>query len=115
MAEEEEELEPEYPQRIDAVRALVGGRVSGLVDASEVDYTDGQTPPTTAQITTKYEALKTAHNALEYARKREPEYPSMGDQLDMIYKDNLNNTTTHKDAVEVVKTKWPKDNSGPVE
>ena len=117
MAEEvEEELEPEpvYPQRIDAVRALVGGRVSGLVDASEVIYTDDQTPPTTAQITTKYEALKTAHNALEYARKREPEYPSTGDQLDMMYKDTKNSTTTHADAVEAVKTKWPKDNSGPV-
>ena len=53
--------------------------------------------------------------AREYARNRQAEYPSMGDQLDMIYKDNLNSTTTHKDAVEAVKTKWPKDNSGPVE
>jgi hypothetical protein len=33
----------------------------------------------------------------------------------MIYKDNLNGTTTHKDAVEEVKTKWPKNNTGPVE
>jgi len=52
--------------------------------------------------------------AREYARNRQEEYPSMGDQLDMIYKDNLNSTTTHKDAVEAVKAKWPKDNSGPV-
>ena len=52
--------------------------------------------------------------AQKYARNRAPEYPSNGDQWDMIYKDNLNGTTTHKDAVEVVKTKWPKDNSGPV-
>jgi hypothetical protein len=34
--------------------------------------------------------------------------------MDMIYKDNKNSTTTHADAVEAVKTKWPKDNSGPV-
>jgi hypothetical protein len=33
----------------------------------------------------------------------------------MIYKDMLNSTTTHKDAVEAVKTKWPKNNTGPVE
>ena len=51
--------------------------------------------------------------ATQYQRNRR--YPSIGDQLDMIYKDNLNSTTTHKDAVEAVKTKWPKDNSGPVE
>ena len=53
--------------------------------------------------------------ANKYQRDREQDYPSMGDQLDMIYKDNLNSTTTHKDAVEAVKTKWPKNNSGPVE
>ena len=53
--------------------------------------------------------------AQEYARNRRPEYPSTGDQWDMIYKDNKNGTTTHAAAVEAVKTKWPKDNSGPVE
>ena len=104
-----------YPQRIDAIRELVGGSVSGFLDGSEVTYHDGQTAPTEKEIDAKYTALKTAHDALEYARKREPEYPSNGDQWDMIYKDNLNGTTTHKDAVEAVKTKWPKDNSGPVE
>ena len=43
-----------------------------------------------------------------YADLREEEYPSIGDQLDMIYKDMKNNTTTHADAVEAVKTKYPK-------
>jgi len=51
--------------------------------------------------------------AQEYARNRAVEYPSNGDQWDMIYKDNKNGTTTHADAVEAVKAKWPKDNSGP--
>tara|TARA_Y100001951_G_C11043245_1_gene131470 strand:+ start:159 stop:464 length:306 start_codon:yes stop_codon:yes gene_type:complete len=58
--------------------------------------------------------IKAELDAQEYARNRAPEYPSIGDQMDMIYKDNLNGTTTHKDAVEAIKTKWPKDNSGPV-
>ena len=56
-----------------------------------------------------------AYNEKKYARDRREEYPSTGDQLDMMYKDTKNSTTTHADAVEVVKTKWPKDNSGPVE
>ena len=43
-----------------------------------------------------------------YADLREEEYPSIGDQLDMIYKDMKNNTTTHADSVEAVKTKYPK-------
>jgi hypothetical protein len=52
---------------------------------------------------------------LPYNMNRYLEYPPMGDQLDMIYKDMLNSTTTHKDAVEAVKTKWPKNNKGPIE
>jgi hypothetical protein len=71
--------------------------------------------PSEADIDAKVAEYKIEWDALEYARNRELEYPSQGDQNDMIYKDNLNSTTTHKDAVEVVKTKWPKDNSGPVE
>ena len=59
--------------------------------------------------------LQTKYDTQAYARNRAAEYPSIGDQMDMIYKDNKNSTTTHADAVEAVKTKWPKDNSGPVE
>ena len=70
-----------------------------------------------AEVEAKYLEIKADRDmgAQEYVRNRVAEYPSGGDQLDMIYKDNLNSTTTHKDAVEAVKTKWPKDNSGPVE
>ena len=57
--------------------------------------------------------LEAEWEAHKYARDRILEYPSMGDQLDMKYKDTKNSTTTHADAVEAVKTKWPKDNSGP--
>jgi len=65
------------------------------------------------QIIDKIPEVEAEYDAQEYARNRELEYPSTGDQLDMIYKDNKNSTTTHADAVEAVKTKWPKDNSGP--
>jgi hypothetical protein len=70
--------------------------------------------PTETEINDKIVELKAEYDALAYSRKRASEYPSNGDQWDMIYKDNKNSTTTHADAVEAVKTKWPKDNSGPV-
>ena len=70
--------------------------------------------PTKAEIDTEITRLQAEYDAQEYARNRASEYPSNGDQWDMIYKDNKNSTTTHADAVEAVKTKWPKDNSGPV-
>ena len=66
------------------------------------------------EVSTKKAELIAEFDAQEYARNRATEYPSQGDQMDMIYKDNKNSTTTHADAVEAVKTKWPKDNSGPV-
>ena len=62
----------------------------------------------------KLKKLQDEFDVQKYARNRIDEYPSTGDQLDMMYKDNKNSTTTHADAVEAVKTKWPKDNSGPV-
>ena len=56
-----------------------------------------------------YEAsIAAEYDAQEYARKRQAEYPSIGDQMDMIYKDMKNGTSTHADAVEVVKVKYPK-------
>ena len=43
-----------------------------------------------------------------YNEKRSRAYPSIGDQLDMQYHDELNGTTTWKDAVAKVKADNPK-------
>ena len=104
------------PRIYNAIQALVGGRLAGSTNSFEsTQYLDGQTPPTKEEAETKLAELQAEYDAQEYARNRAAEYPSNGDQWDMIYKDNKNSTTTHADAVEAVKTKWPKDNSGPVE
>ena len=39
---------------------------------------------------------------------RQNAYPSIQDQLDMIYKDEVNGTTTWKDAIAKVKADYPK-------
>lgn len=44
----------------------------------------------------------------EYAIKRESEYPPICNQLDMIYWDNINNTTIWKDTIAGIKAKYPK-------
>ena len=61
-----------------------------------------------SKITTEITRLQAEYDAQEYARNRQAEYPSIGDQMDMIYKDMKNGTSTHADAVEVGKTKYPK-------
>ncbi len=43
-----------------------------------------------------------------YKDKRRLEYPTIADQLDMIYHDAMDGTTTWKDAITAVRTKYPK-------
>ena len=64
-------------------------------------------PISKSDIEAKIAELKTAYDAKQYQRDRV--YPSIGDQLDMQYKDLLNGTTTWKDAVAKVKSDNPKD------
>jgi hypothetical protein len=60
------------------------------------------------QVNSEIIRLEKEFSDNEYARNRASAYDSIGNQLDMIYKDNLNGTTTHKDSVEAVKAKYPK-------
>jgi hypothetical protein len=43
-----------------------------------------------------------------YKDKRRLEYPAIAEQLDMIYHDAMDGTTTWKDAITAVKVKHPK-------
>ena len=99
--------------KFDIVHSMVGGSLTQK--GENFTYHDGQTPPTDEEYDAEVIRLEAEYDAQAYARKRITTYPSMGDQMDMIYKDNKNSTTTHADAVEAVKTKWPKNNTGPVE
>lgn len=43
-----------------------------------------------------------------YIEKRLAEYPSVGDQLDMIYWDKVNNTNVWQNKIFKIKSKYPK-------
>lgn len=45
---------------------------------------------------------------LTYAEKREAEYPSLAEQLDMMYWDRVNGTNEWEKTVAAVKAKYPK-------
>ena len=64
--------------------------------------------PTQQEIDDKIAELQAEYNAQEYARNRSSEYPSWQEQMDMQYHDAKNGTTTWQEAVEAVKTKYPK-------
>ena len=45
---------------------------------------------------------------LQYDELRASEYPSREDQLDMMYWDKVNGTTTWEDTIKAIKDKYPK-------
>jgi len=68
----------------------------------------GQTEPTQAEIDTEIIRLQAEYDAQEYARNRKAEYPAIADQQDMQFHDAIDGTTTWQDAIQAVKTKYPK-------
>lgn len=44
----------------------------------------------------------------QYIRDRLEEYPAIGDQLDMLYWDKVNNTDKWRDLIKGIKQKYPK-------
>ncbi len=63
--------------------------------------------PTQAEIDPEVKRLEAEHKANQYQRDRQ--YPSIGDQLDMQYHDQIDGTTTWKDAIAKVKADNPKE------
>ena len=75
-------------------------------DINNIEWHNGTTPISKADIEAKMVEVQADYDAKQYQRDRV--YPSIGDQLDMQYKDLLNGTTTWKDAVAKVKLDNPK-------
>jgi len=70
---------------------------------------DGLNKPTDEQLNSfESEATKLENNAkIDY--KRQTEYLSWQDQLEMIYKDQKNGTSTYKDHCDKVRSDNPKE------
>ena len=102
------------PTYFDAVVDLIGGAINGVVEGPLDTYTfiDGQTPPTEEAIQAKLTELQTDYDAKKYQRDRQPEYPNIGDQLDMLYHaidaGKVNKTSDFYKALKAVKDKHPK-------
>ena len=103
------------PTKFDAILNLVGNTKHFSVSPEDEfkwleDTDDGK--PSEEAIQTKLVSMISEWDAQAYARNRELEYPSIEELTVALY------DTDDKAALETkraaVKTKWPKDNSGPV-
>jgi hypothetical protein len=78
-------------------------------DGVLVDYTDEELQQLLIEWNIDAERIE-IFETLKYQRDRADEYPSLQEQLDMQYWDKINNTTNWQDAINTVKTKYPKTN-----
>tara|TARA_R110002153_G_scaffold227337_1_gene380096 strand:- start:425 stop:718 length:294 start_codon:yes stop_codon:yes gene_type:complete len=74
-------------------------------DINTIEWTHGTESISVADIQTKMSEIET-RDAHIIPRKKV--YPSIAEQLDMMYWDNVNGTTTWKDAIAQVKADNPK-------
>jgi len=77
--------------------------VPSFTDTQILKFVDGDFVVEDSQALIDKKAEYEAH---QYQRDRQ--YPSIGDQLDMQYHDQIDGTTTWKDAVAKVKADHPK-------
>ena len=92
---------------------LHGGQWFGWSDSKNKIYAnliihdDSKTKPTEKELTDALTKKQSEFDANQYQRDRQ--YPSIGDQLDMQYHDQIDGTTTWKDAIAKVKSDNPKE------
>ena len=73
-----------------------------------IKWHNGTTPISKADIEAKMVEVQAEYDANQYQRDRATAYPSIQDQLDMQYWDNVNGTTNWEDAIAKVKADNPK-------
>ena len=77
-------------------------------DINTIEWLNGTTPISKADIEAKMVEVQAEYDANQYQRDRVTAYPSIQDQLDMQYWDNVNGTTNWEDAIAKVKADNPK-------
>lgn len=96
----------DQPTKFDAIQALCPNAEFTLRgDTLEWLKANGDTEPSDSAITTKLAELKTDYANKEYQRKRADEYPSVVDQLDLIYHSGID---AWKAKIKETKDKYPK-------
>ena len=109
-------FEPKY---IDAVQALVGGTtgVGGKSDGpiEKIYYPESFTPPSEEVIQAKLKELQDEYKAKQWHRDRVEQYPSIVDQLDLLWHaidsgtlDNRDHRNKFYSTLKTVKTNNPK-------
>jgi len=98
-------MEPDYPRLIHAIQALVYDAEVTIKgnDISGITWLDSRSRPTDKEIQAKLVELRVDYDAKSYQRERQ--YPPIGDQLDEIYHNGIDEW---KKTIKAVKDAHPK-------
>jgi len=108
MAEIANQIETYVGRRVDFIDEVeLVQQDDGSIEITKWNV-EGKDKPTTSQLAAVDAAADEAVAAARLAATRRAAYPSIGDQLDMIFWDNQNNTTTWVDSIAAVKAANPK-------
>ena len=76
-------------------------------DVKQITWLENTTPIAEADILAKQKELQTAYENNKYQRDRAEAYPSIGEQLDLIYHAGIGGDAFQA-AIKAVKDKYPK-------
>ena len=81
-------------------------------DFDQITWLAGTTPISKSDIEAKQAELKVAYDAKNYQRQRRPEYPAIGEQLDLLWHaiddGTLDKTSDFYTSLKATKDKYPK-------
>ena len=93
---------------VDALNSLRPG-AGYVVRGNKLEWLDKkQSKPTDSEIDAEVKKLQAEYDAKAYQRNRQPEYPSIGDQLDDLFKAGAFSTEMTA-KIQAVKDKYPKE------
>lgn len=96
---------------IDAIKAINANAQVAIrgdnIDNCEIQWLEETSEISKADIKTKMAELQADYEAKEYQRNRASEYPSIGEQLDMIYHAGQGGDAFQA-AIQAIKDKYPK-------
>ena len=93
------------------IQAIVGGEISKN-HLDEYTFHNGQSMPSDDEINTKFAELTAEYDTLQYQRDREPDYPNLAEQFDLLWHaidaDTLDKTSDFYTTLKAVKDAHPK-------
>ena len=97
MSLDHEAIRKAYPNAV----SIGDGTGAFKADGTQITVVQSEVDKARATLNAEYAEL-------EYSRKRAEQYPSIQQQLDMQYWDQVNGTTKWKEAIAKVKSDNPK-------